>query len=555
MAAFRPIKLTYTPPTILETDDVIYIEGQAHEPTTLTPIFNHVFGVPSTSLEFSLFGGVNTRHSQFRSNTLWREIAGTNRTVRSSLSVVDQTTLDCGRMQAKVVFTPDFDPTRFVTSPDYYSNTTSGTSQSLKIYGTDGRYISLISAVADTDQTMVCFNQNGATLAFMGAMASENTTGTAARIQSVNLSTGTVSAHYGGGANNNPSSQGSFQIVDYGSTHVHFLRVVSNPSAASLIEHRTFDKASNASVVRGTTTMFARSTPPGIFTTRSVQTSGTERIAYVPESNASASGNLFGFRTVQFNTATPEADATFSIVAPTGAGAQPGVSLLENYSLKSWVTENGNDVYIHVAPMEQTRSLVATQALFYIHTYKTTKAAPTVIEYLGSTQTGEASRPRAFIPADSGFLNVVVPSMSGTDFYYWSQGTERYVRGSSSSVIATQIGTDQTGRIWMVERNDNNDGKLHIVSQTIANTVTVNFQDPTLVFSGAVINTNLLVSSYNFSGGRLASNVTLQIDSASATFADDTQIKTVTTLSNGDLSVPIKLTGAGYVRVIANISI
>jgi hypothetical protein len=94
-----------------------------------------------------------------------------------------------------------------------------------------------------------------------------------------------------------------------------------------------------------------------------------------------------------------------------------------------------------------------------------------------------------------------------------------------------------------------------VFSQTISNSIKVGFANSNLRYTGSVINSNLIVSAYNFKGERVANNVTLQIDSASATFADGTTSTTITTSATGDTLVPVKITGAGYVRVVSNLAI
>jgi len=76
-----------------------------------------------------------------------------------------------------------------------------------------------------------------------------------------------------------------------------------------------------------------------------------------------------------------------------------------------------------------------------------------------------------------------------------------------------------------------------------------------LTYSGSTINTNLVVNAYNAAGTRIVNNVTIQIDSTVCTFDDDTLTKTVTTSSSADTNVPIKVKGAGYIRILANLAI
>ena len=70
-----------------------------------------------------------------------------------------------------------------------------------------------------------------------------------------------------------------------------------------------------------------------------------------------------------------------------------------------------------------------------------------------------------------------------------------------------------------------------------------------------MVSTSVAVSALNPSGVRIATSVKLVIEGSSMTFADASTVKTVTTLTTGDLTVNTLVTGAGYNNMSASVEI
>ena len=64
-------------------------------------------------------------------------------------------------------------------------------------------------------------------------------------------------------------------------------------------------------------------------------------------------------------------------------------------------------------------------------------------------------------------------------------------------------------------------------------------------YEGTVIPTTLLVSAYNYNNQRIAAGITLAINGTTMTF----------TAVEGDVSVPLNITGAGVSDIVATINI
>jgi hypothetical protein len=351
---------------------------------------------------------------------------------------------------------------------------------------------------------------------------------------------------------------GSLVLIHESASDFYFYRTTSDGVANTAKTNQVFtlNKATATWTQRGTSTRPATTGGPAYFPSHAINTSGTSHAAFIGEYGA-ATGSKITFGVIQFDANTPASAPTWTNVTPSGAALSPGsLSQSNQLSLRTWAFTSGSNTYICVGAFDNaTDTSVPALTDYYIHVYKCATASPTTISYVASTQINSSLRPKALIPTTSNFSNLVVPFRGSLSFFYWNAATERYVLGSSLAVDPAFVSVDQTGRIWITESNTALNANMHVVSPTIASTITVNFQSTSITYSGTVVNTNLLVSAYNFAGSRTASNVTLQMDTNSATFADGTTSKLVTTLTTGDLSVPIKITGAGYVRVLANLSI
>lgn len=358
------------------------------------------------------------------------------------------------------------------------------------------------------------------------------------------------------------SSFGNTVTVVEETANEFFVFTTVTSTAANSSPHALFTlaKTANTMTLRGTRSTPNANTGTPVWASKAIQTVGTNRVFYVVEPTPSISGNLFNFGVYTYDAAALATPPVMSAFTPSGAGNMPGASSINNqlHAYRTWAFRSGADIYVCVAPFVNTTSTTISLAHYYIHVYKANVATPTALSYVSSTFLGTTNRPRAIFPVDADFQNLIVPTNSSTTFLSWNLGTESYVVSSEAGYVSAGIAVDQTGRIWIAEPNDNlfnANTALHILSPTVSSTITVNFQNASLTYAGTVINTNLLVSAYNFQGSRVANNITLQMDSNSATFADDTVTRSVTTLANGDLLVPIKITGAGYVRVLANLAI
>lgn len=568
MAIFKVQRDVTLRPGIIETQGKIFIEGQAHDSSTLAPIFNEGWAHSNTS--YGRIGSSLPLYSM--SNRFWTKNVTYGANYLTSYGIFDATLMDSGQGRISYVYRMVNSPNTIIIGPD----TSQSHYENVVCRFVDASTFTYTGAAGgggfqqwDRDRGIggIFFERDANNVYMLWGGAHNNTvsssgneTGTGWRFFQVNPTNRTIVQNVRGSVGANFSSHpgdNSLILIHESPTNFYFYRVTSLGAAGTSYGHSvvTIEKSTGTFTTRGSNSRPTTSGGPAYFPSHAINTSGTNFALFVGEF-AATTGSKISFGVVQFDTSVPATAPTWTNVAPTGASLSPGsLTASSQLTLRTWAFQSGSNTYICVGAIDQATNTSINLTDYYIHVYKCSTAAPTSIQYVSSTQINASLRPKALIPVDSSFSNIIVPFEGSTAFFYWDAANERYVQGSTLSVNPNYISVDQTGRIWISEANGTYNANLHVVSPTISSTVTVAFQNTSITYSGTTIDTNLIVNAYNFTGARIASSVTLQLDTNSATFADGTKSRTVTTLTTGNLSVPIKIIAAGYVRVLANISI
>lgn len=91
---------------------------------------------------------------------------------------------------------------------------------------------------------------------------------------------------------------------------------------------------------------------------------------------------------------------------------------------------------------------------------------------------------------------------------------------------------------------------LHLISQTLPRSTSVEFQNSAIVYSGQNINNNLLVNAYDHQGNRIEADIIVVIEGSNMQFTNGGGTEaSATTSANGDTVIPVTITGPGYVNV------
>lgn len=139
--------------------------------------------------------------------------------------------------------------------------------------------------------------------------------------------------------------------------------------------------------------------------------------------------------------------------------------------------------------------------------------------------------------------------------YNWSD-VSGWVETGAIQGTFTSIGRDSLDRVWATQTNGS--GRyidIKTLTPSIPLKITVSPASTAYNYTGTNINTTINVSAYDINGNRMAVSVKLSIDGASMTFADSTSVKTFTTSSSGELSVPVIIVSAGIADISAMINL
>ena len=548
MAIFRPQRaVSGIPYGIFETPGKLYIEGQAHDATTLAPIFNDTTVMGNTVIIRGAAPLIPMKSKQYF-------VTNTNGGGFGATIITDSTYFDNNQGIASNVkaMTSKAD-TLAVSQTVWGSNIVPTTLVNSKTGNQIGTFPAFTTGFSDGHSTII-YESSSSLISYTqhtGQNGGSNSTGASAnyKVVSTNSNTGVSTTVLAMNTTNSVNAYGS--VVHESPTDFFFITsTASSPSLLSATQ--VMNVISKTNVVTSFTLPARTNQTPAYRPTKAVTVSDTKRIVYLPELTGNSTGDLFKFSTYEINTAASTTAPVHVSVTPTNATTMMGTATSSaNMLYRAWAFVENDFIYINVGCFQPTGTSVGIENN-YIHTYKASVATPKDIAYVTSTQMHSSQRAHGAFPIDEEYKNLVIPYVGqGLDFFIWNSGSQSYIRTNSALMDAAYMMVDQTGRLWVTDTTNN----LHVYSQTISNSIKVGFQNSNLRYMGTVLNSNLIVSAFNFKGERVANNVTLQIDSSSATFADGTNTMTITTLTTGDTLVPIKITGAGYIRVVSNLAI
>ena len=214
--------------------------------------------------------------------------------------------------------------------------------------------------------------------------------------------------------------------------------------------------------------------------------------------------------------------------------------------------------YDEIHPLRST--LLSNSISFAIDT----SSPQTITSYINKSQLSSLSS--LLLKDDSGVpteLAVITPS--SLNFYFYNPASG-WVLSHSEPGTFSEFSLDSYGRRWAIEapvlpvfdtvidhsyayiREYN--CNLHLISQTLPRSTSVEFQNTSVVYAGVNILNNLLVNAYDHLGNRLEADVIVIIEGSNMQFTNGGGTEASTTTSvNGDTLIPVTITGPGYVNV------
>jgi len=230
-----------------------------------------------------------------------------------------------------------------------------------------------------------------------------------------------------------------------------------------------------------------------------------------------------------------------------------------------FITKTGTSYYLHYLPAYGSPDVVAAQSApsKNLVTYSIDATDFSNLTYHSSVQVNAQD----FVYLNSGRTKIAVISPSFLKVYTWNNG---WVETASESGNFTGVTQDASGRIIGVSTLadiadatastvDANfkflNHKVHLISDSLPNNVTIEFASSSLTYTGSNISTSVNVNAYNSSNARVAKSVTLKIDGANATFSNNTTSIATTTSTSADTSVAVTVTGPGPITISAALTL
>lgn len=186
-------------------------------------------------------------------------------------------------------------------------------------------------------------------------------------------------------------------------------------------------------------------------------------------------------------------------------------------------------------------------------TYTVDPADPTVLTYHSHFVARATPRNIVWLNDAKTLLGVFHYNMF--DIYSFAPATG-WVLTQTINERFWSVGRDRTDRIWAVSSSTNsNFGDLHLITPQLPVTINIVPELETYNYQGSTINSYFTVEAINAAGSRVAANVTLVIDGSTLTFDDNSKSKIITTSTTGTVQANIKVTGSGFSQIVTSVTI
>ena len=320
MAIFRPQRaVTGIPYGMFENPGKLYIEGQAHDVTTLAPIFNDTtvlgYAVPSVGRGASPLLPMKSKQYfvGHQPGTFGAGVAydttyfDNNQSIASNVKVLSNKADTLAVSQT--VWGSSIVPMTLVNSKT-------------------GNQVSTFPAVTTgySDGHSVIFYEGGSSLlSFMQHSGPQGPNISSTRenykIVSTNMNTGAATSLVSMNTGSTAMVYGS--IVHESATDFFFIST-SSSSTTVLSAVNQMNIVSKTGVVTTLTLPARTNNNPAYRPTKAIAISDTKRIIYLPEATTNATGDLFKFSTYEINTAAATTQPVHVSVTPTNATSMSG---------------------------------------------------------------------------------------------------------------------------------------------------------------------------------------------------------------------------------------
>lgn len=251
------------------------------------------------------------------------------------------------------------------------------------------------------------------------------------------------------------------------------------------------------------------------------------------------------------------------------ASAAPNYTLstMATISSNSFITVDSGNYYLHYLPQYGTPTCAASQSSTAknLVTYQINSSNFSELTFHSATQVNALG----FVHLTSDRKRIAVISSGQMSIMQWNNGWTTTATESGNFTGVTQ---DSNGRILAIssayadtstaptipESSSYSyiEQKVHLISDSLPSTVTIDFADSSLTYSGSNLSTSVNINAYDSSSARIAKSVELKIDGANAQFTSNSSTSiTVNTTTSAAVNVPVTVTGPGPISISAAFSL
>lgn len=216
---------------------------------------------------------------------------------------------------------------------------------------------------------------------------------------------------------------------------------------------------------------------------------------------------------------------------------------------------SGSARYVSYFPIDSRNAFSSDTGFKTLVIYQVDSANPKNLTYHSKLELADSFRNYIWLNDDRTLLGLFF--RNSFKMYVWND-----ISGwTETTTIGERVycmGRDSLDRIWYTTNttgSTSNYADVNLLSPTLPVSVNITPELSSYAYGGSDIATYIDVSTLNSSGARIAVNVRLVIEGGAMTFDDGSTVKTVTTLTTGDLQVATKVVGAGYTNVTASIQL
>jgi hypothetical protein len=149
--------------------------------------------------------------------------------------------------------------------------------------------------------------------------------------------------------------------------------------------------------------------------------------------------------------------------------------------------------------------------------------------------------------------------VTGTNFYIYNfSPANGWVLTSTDPYRFDAVGRDSLGRVWAVDGGPLQFGRVHLLAPSLPTTTTVTMAQTSYNYTGTAIPTTANVSTYDLSGARIVSDLTLTVQGNSMKLVNSSNVEvsslTVTTSASADTVANLRIISGGTSQLVASVN-